>query len=107
MSTDGIFLIGHGKLFVLEQKPYDSEALLQQALASFPGVLAGSTTADGSHKQLLLIRREMGLPKAEGAGATWSLDHLFVDAEAVPVIVEVKRSADTRIRREFVGQILD
>src|SRR6185312_796656 len=37
----------------------------------------------------------------------WSLDHLFLDEEGVPMLVEVKRSTDTRIRREVVGQMLD
>ena len=36
-----------------------------------------------------------------------SLDHLFLDNEAVPTLVEVKRSTDTRIRREVIGQLLD
>ena len=36
-----------------------------------------------------------------------SLDHLFLDSQAVPVLVEVKRSTDTRIRREVVGQMID
>jgi hypothetical protein len=49
----------------------------------------------------------MGVPAAAGAGATWSLDHLFVSGEGVPVLVEVKRSSDTRLRREVVGQMLD
>jgi hypothetical protein len=35
------------------------------------------------------------------------VDHLFVDQDAVPTLVEVKRSTDTRIRREVVGQMLD
>jgi hypothetical protein len=35
------------------------------------------------------------------------LDHLFIDQDAVPTFVEVKRSTDTRIRREVVGQMLD
>lgn len=35
------------------------------------------------------------------------MDHLFLDQDAIPTIVEVKRGADTRIRREFVGQMLD
>ena len=100
-------MIRDGKLVVLEQKPYDSEALLQEALASFPAVLAGSSTADGAARPLLLVKREMGVPKADGASSTWSLDHLFVDAEGVPVVIEVKRSSDTRIRREVLGQMLD
>ena len=37
----------------------------------------------------------------------WSVDHLFLDQDAVPTLVEVKRSSDTRIRREVVGQMLD
>ena len=32
---------------------------------------------------------------------------LFLDQDAIPTIVEVKRSSDTRIRREVVGQMLD
>jgi hypothetical protein len=36
-----------------------------------------------------------------------SLDHLFVDQDGIPTLVEVKRSTDTRIRREVVGQMLD
>jgi len=107
MSNDGIFLIRDGQLMVLDQQPYESEALLQQALATFPAVLAGSTTGQGDAKALLLIRREMGVPGSSGGSSAWSLDHLFVDAEGVPVIVEVKRSSDTRIRREVVGQMLD
>jgi hypothetical protein len=107
MSNDGIFLIREGQLMVLSQRPYESEALLQQALASFPAVLAGSTTGEGDASSLLLVKREMGVPSSDGGSPQWSLDHLFVDTEGVPVVVEVKRSSDTRIRREVVGQMLD
>ncbi|MDP9378706.1 MAG: hypothetical protein M3Q29_00895, partial [Chloroflexota bacterium] len=55
----------------------------------------------------LLISRERGVPAEEGGGYRWSVDHLFLDQDAVPTIVEVKRSSDTRIRREVVGQMLD
>ena len=37
----------------------------------------------------------------------WSLDHLFLDQDGIPTLVEVKRGTDTRIRREVVGQMLD
>jgi hypothetical protein len=49
----------------------------------------------------------MGVPSVQDGAGTFSLDHLFVDGEGVPVLVEVKRSSDTRIRREVVGQMLD
>jgi hypothetical protein len=35
------------------------------------------------------------------------VDHLFLDQDGVPTIVEVKRCSDSRIRREVVGQMLD
>jgi hypothetical protein len=43
----------------------------------------------------------------EDSGARWSLDHLYVDANGVPTLVEVKRSSDTRSRREVVAQMLE
>ena len=42
----------------------------------------------------------------EGAGR-WSVDHLFLDQDGIATLVEVKRSSDSRIRREVVGQMLD
>lgn len=106
MAGDGIFLKTDSGLVVLSQTPYDSEAVLQFALADYPEVLAGPTTAGGDEPRLLLIRREMSVPSQDSAG-NFSLDHLFLDSEGVPVLVEVKRSSDTRIRREVVGQMLD
>ena len=49
----------------------------------------------------------MGVADREDGRDRWSLDHLFVDQDAIPTFVEVKRSSDTRIRREVVGQMLD
>ncbi len=46
-------------------------------------------------------------PAEEDGGGRWSVDHLFFDQDAVPTLVEVKRSSDTRIRREVIGQMLD
>ena len=37
----------------------------------------------------------------------WYVDHLLLDQDAIPTMVEVKRSGDTRIRREVIGQILE
>lgn len=49
----------------------------------------------------------MGIPEGEVGGARWSIDHLFLDQDGVPTLVEVKRSSDTRLRREVVRQMLD
>lgn len=105
--SDGIFLIQGRDLTVLAEAPYETEDVLQKALADFPEVLAGGATTGRGERRLLLIRREKGIPTAEAGSAIFSLDHLFVDPAGVPVVVEVKRSSDTRIRREVVGQMLD
>ncbi len=100
-------MIRNGRLVVLEDSPYETEGVLQRALADFPEVLAGGATSGDGNRRLLLIRREMGVPTSPSGSATFSLDHLFVDPAGVPVVVEVKRSTDTRIRRDVVGQMLD
>jgi hypothetical protein len=55
----------------------------------------------------LLISREVGIPEQEQGGSRWALDHLFLDQDGVPTLVEVKRGSDPRTRREVVGQMLD
>src|SRR5712691_11409572 len=97
--SDGIFLLRGEELVEMRQQPYDSEAVLQTLLEKYPNLLAGEQIGD-ARLRWLLVKREAGVPAQEGGGARWSLDHLFVDQEAVPTLVEVKRSDDTRIRRE-------
>jgi hypothetical protein len=104
--TGGIFLLSGEKLVEMREQGYDSEDLLQGWLAKYPSLLAGEQLA-GSPRRWLLVKREAGVPDREAGGSRWSLDHLFIDQEAVPTLVEVKRSDDTRIRREVVGQMLD
>jgi hypothetical protein len=103
VTDQAIFLRAGTSLTPLRETPYDDEPLLQKALADYPELLAGSATT-GSSGRLLLVRREMPVP---GGASGLSLDHLFVDDDGVPVLVEVKRSTDTRSRREVVAQMLD
>jgi hypothetical protein len=107
MAADGIFLQSGPGLTVLEQRDYDSESLLQEALAKYPEVLAGPTTLGDGEARLLLVRREMRVPRVQDGAGTFSLDHLFLDGDGVPVLVEVKQSSNIQIRREVVGQMLD
>jgi hypothetical protein len=107
VGSDAIFLIKDGSLVRLEASDYESEDLLQRLLADFPDLLAGGQIDSASPRRWMLIAREVGVPGDETGPNRWSLDHLFVDQDGVPTLVEVKRSTDTRIRREVVGQMLD
>lgn len=88
------------------ERPYVSERVLQDHLAAHPELLSAEAPED-ERRRWLLVKREMGVADAEDAPDRWSLDHLFVDQDAVPTFVEVKRRADTRARRQVVGQMLD
>jgi hypothetical protein len=104
----GIFLIqSGGELVEMKEQAYDTEAVLQELLANYPNLLAGDQMDGAAPRRWLLITREMGVPREEDGGDHWSLDHLFLDQDAIPTLIEVKRSSDTRIRREVVGQMLD
>jgi hypothetical protein len=103
----GIYLIQDDEQLVeMAEQPYDSEDLLEALLAKFPSLLAGDQMG-GTPRRWLLVGREAALPSEEDGADRWSVDHLFLDQEAVPTVVEVKRSSDSRIRREVVGQMLD
>ena len=91
----------------MSEQAYDSEDLLQRLIAEHPSILAGDQFDCVRPKRWLLIKREAGIPDASAIADRWSVDHLFLDQDGVPTFVEVKRSSDSRIRREVVGQMLD
>jgi hypothetical protein len=101
-----IFLKHGDELVEMVEQPYEAEGVLQQLLADYPNLLAGDQDSE-VRKRWLLVKRELGVAAKEDAPDRWSLDHLFLDEEGVPTLIEVKRSSDTRIRREVVGQMLD
>lgn len=96
-----------GGLLPLVESQYSAEVVLQELLASYPDLLAGDQMLPAAPRRWLLVTREASIPDSQQGAGRWSLDHLFLDQEAVPTLVEVKRSTDTRIRREVVGQMLD
>ncbi|MER6197132.1 hypothetical protein ABT234_07110 [Streptomyces sp. NPDC001586] len=106
VAEQPVFLLGGG-LNALEPAPFDTEAEFQALLARHPRILDFGSLADGRPLRLVLVAREMRVPTSNESNSTYWLDHLFVDGDGVPTLVEVKRAADTRIRREVVGQMLD
>ena len=105
---DAIYMLGlDGKLERVPLGAYSSELVLQKLIEDYPELLAGEQIDPDDPPRWLLIKREAGIPDAEQSIDRWSADHLLLDQNARPTIVEVKRSSDTRIRREVIGQMLD
>jgi len=106
--SDGIFLIqGKDNLVEMTARPYDSEDFLQALLARFPEIIPGGQIDETDPRRWLLVSREMPVPAEDGGGGQWSLDHLFLDQDGVPTLVEVKRGGNPEARRLVVAQMLD
>jgi hypothetical protein len=104
----GIYLLQADNVLVrMNETPYEAESLLQMLLERHPDLLAGDQIDPAVPRRWLLIQREAGIPGSHDGSDWWSVDHLFLDQDAIPTFVEVKRASDTRSRREVVAQMLD
>jgi hypothetical protein len=104
----GVFVLSDSQgLVALSPSEFVNEDDFQQLLEKYPALLSGNQTDDGTPLRWLLIKREKSIPAEDGGSGRWSVDHLFVDQDGIPTLVEVKRQSDTRLRREVVGQMLD
>jgi hypothetical protein len=104
----GVFVLNESQgLVALAPREFVNEDDFQQLLEKYPALLSGNQTDDGRPLRWLLIKREKSIPAEDGGSGRWSVDHLFVDQDGIPTLVEVKRQSDTRLRREVVGQMLD
>ena len=98
----GIYL-RHGDTYVpMTEQPYERESVLQALIAQHPEMLAGE---DRGRPALLMVKREA--PVRPEQDSALSLDQLYLDANGVPTLVEVKQGANRQVRREVVGQMLD
>ncbi len=103
--SQSIFVIGaDNELSEVSPSAFVAEADFQKLLADYPALLRLAAGGDGD---LLLVEQEFGIADEEGGSNRWRLDHLFLNRDGVPVLVEVKRASDTRARREVVAQMLD
>lgn len=109
MSNARIFLVGQqGQAWIpMVETPYAQEDILQEALAHYPDLLPGDQIDPENPRRWLLVKREVGVPADLGGDSVGWLDHLFLDQDGIPTLVECKRAADTRSRREVVAQMLD
>ncbi|MGM0760944.1 MAG: hypothetical protein ACQEUB_14780 [Thermodesulfobacteriota bacterium] len=107
-DTDSIFLVNsEGELELVPHQRYQNEDLLQGIVDKYPELIVGEQINPDDPPRWIVIQREAAIPGSEEQSGRWSIDHLFLDQHGRPTFVEVKRSSDSRIRREVVGQMLD
>lgn len=96
-----------GELRATDETPFVNEDELQHLVAANPELLGGEQIDGDEAKRWILIKREQPVSPDEDAAGWWSLDHLFVDQDAVLTLVECKRGSNTELRRKVVAQMLD
>jgi hypothetical protein len=79
----------------------------QRLLSRFPELLVGDQIDPQSPRRWILVQREFPISTGEVGASVWSIDHVFLDQDGIPTLVEIKRQNDSRIRREVVGQMFD
>ena len=87
-------------------EPYKLESDLEKLIVDNPELIFRGDDYD-RNGELILVTRQFGVSEVIGGDDKFSLDILFLDQDGIPVLVEVKRSTDTRIKREVVGQMID
>lgn len=106
--AESLFLLGSDNVLKpMRETSFETEDVFQDLLARFPTLLTDADFGEGSPRRWMLVGREVAVPDVEDGAGRWSLDHLFLDQDGVPTLVEVKRATDTRVRREVVAQMLD
>ena len=96
-----------GQLQPMLEEAFSSEDRLQELVANYPSLLGGEQINPENHKRFVLVGREQGIADVVGGSNRWALDHLFIDQDAIPTLVEAKRSTNSEIRRFVVGQMMD
>ena len=107
MSERIYIRVKDGGLEPLEEERFSTEDELQALIAQYPELLDGEQIKPGDPRRWILITREKGIADTPGSASRWALDHLIVDQDAVPTLVEVKRGSNSELRRTIVGQMLD
>lgn len=94
-------------LIPVDETEYSAEIVLQTILARNPDLIPGDQINPEDPRRWLLVCNEAGIPSEENGSNYWRIDHIFIDHEGIPTLIECKRSSDPRLRREVVAQLLE
>lgn len=100
-------LTGNDALQELKERRFSREADLQALIANHPELLDGEQISPGDPRRWILVSREKGVSESSDTSPRWFLDHLIIDQDGVPTLVELKRGSNREIRRTIVGQLLE
>lgn len=96
-----------GLLSMHQPRTPENEDEIQRLIAEHPILVTGG---DGELEEgALLVQREKRIADhdVDSDSGRWSIDHVYLTRDALPVLVEVKQASDTRLRRRVIGQLME
>ena len=93
MSTQaGVFVLqGDQSIVPMQPAQFAAEADFQDLLARFPILLVGDQIDPADPRRWVLVKREQAVGLDDASGGRWSIDHVFLDQDGIPTLVEIKR----------------
>jgi len=105
--SDGIYQIHEdGQLFKMTAESFHPQKGLQKLLEQYPSLLPGDQIDSAEPRKWLLIAPQILVPSEEYGKDRGSVDHLFLDQDAIPTLVSVKGNAADSWHN-LVGQSFD
>lgn len=95
----------NGEFVEMEEKGHAREFDFQKLIEKYPDLIPGDQINGANPRKWLHIGSEVNFPIV-GSGNI-ALDHLFLDQDGIPTLVEIKRAEDPRIKREVTSQIIE
>lgn len=104
----------HGKIYMIKdddelvempEKKYTAEFDFQNLIGEYPDLIPGDQIDSENPRRWLHVGKEVSFPLVGGVNIY--LDHLFLDQDGIPTLVEIKRSEDNRLNREVTAQVIE
>ena len=105
--AERIWIRHEKRLEGVQEETFRLEDDLQELIAKHPELIDGEQVRPDDARRWILVAREKGIAETPDAGARWSLDHLIIDQDARPTLVEAKLRSNSEIHRKIVGQMLE
>lgn len=108
MERSGVFVLdGADHLTPMQPAEFANEDDFQRLLSKFPELLVGDQIDPKDPRRWVLVKREALVSTGQFGASQWSIDHLFLDQDGIPTLVEIKRQSNSEIRRKVIGQMFD
>jgi hypothetical protein len=105
---DGVYLMPFkGRRAEMEGQSYENGDLLHQLISEYPNLLAGEEDGGCFPRRWLFVSSDASRSPDPVRSGDWPLSHLFLDQDAIPTLVEVKRGDNFSPRWELVGRMLE